>query len=75
MARNTAWGNKAYSETRSNGGSKSEAKQASAEASERYSQHTQERQFGRCGSDNSDASDFDSHTNGNGTNWHVADDL
>lgn len=75
MGKNTAWGNNAYKETRSNGGSKSEAKQASSEATERYHKHTQERQFGNCKSHNSNESDFDSEINGSGTNWHTSDDL
>jgi hypothetical protein len=75
MGKNTAWGNNAYKETRSNGGSKSEAKQASSEATERYHQHTQERQFGNCKSHNSNESDFNSEINGSGTNWHTSEDL
>jgi hypothetical protein len=75
MGKNTAWGNNAYKETRHNGGSKEEAKKASIEASERYYQKTRDRQFGKCGDYNSNESDFDSDVNGNGTNWHLADDL
>ena len=72
MGKNTAWGNNAYRETRSSGGSKSEA---SSEATDRYHQHTQERQFGNCKSHESNESDFDSEINGSGTNWHTSDDL
>ena len=75
MGKNTAWGNNAYKESRSNGGSKSEAKQASSEATERYHQQTQERQFVNCKSHDSNDSDFDSEMNGSGTNWHTSDDL
>mgnify|MGYP003634081418 CR=1 len=47
MGNNTAWGNKAYKEKRSNGGSKQEAKKASKEASESYWDREADRQFGR----------------------------
>lgn len=73
MGRNTAWGNNAYKETRSNGGSKQEAKQASSEATERYHQQTRDRQFGNCGSQDNDVSDFNNTINDG--SWHTSDDL
>lgn len=73
--RNTAWGNTAYKETKRNGGTKSECKQASLEATEKYHKHTQQRQFGSDKNYESKNHDFDSDINGNGTRWHTADDL
>jgi hypothetical protein len=75
MSKNTAWGNKAYKKARHNGGSKEEAKQASAQATERYHQQTRERQFGFCKDYNFDGHDFDSSINGNGAGWHLSEDL
>lgn len=73
MAKNTAWGNKAYNEIRRNGGSKEEAKEAASKATEAYYQHTIERQFGNIVSYNNDVSDFNNDIN-NGS-WHTSEDL
>lgn len=73
MGKNTAWGQKAYKETMKSTGSKSEAKQAQSEATEKYHQQTRERQFGNCSSNDNDVSDFDNSAN-NGA-WHTSDDL
>lgn len=75
MGKNTAWGNSAYRETRSNGGSKEEARSASSAASESYYSATRERQFGNTRSSEHDHSDFNSSVNGNGTHWHDSSDL
>lgn len=75
MGRNTAWGNNAYKETKQNGGSKEECKNAASIASDRYWEQTRQRQFGNCGNSSNDNSDFDSDANGNGTRWHDSDDL
>ncbi len=72
MAKNTAWGNNAYKEVRHSGGSKTEAREASANASRAYSEHTQARQFGGSSSDNN-VSDFNNSANDG--SWHTANDL
>lgn len=51
MGNNTAWGNRAYKETRKNGGSKQEAKEAAKKASELYWRKTADRQFGKGSGD------------------------
>jgi hypothetical protein len=70
--KNTAWGNKAYKETRRNGGSKQQAKQAANNASERYYNQIRERQFSNS-NDYGDVSDFNNSKN-NGS-WHTSEDL
>lgn len=71
--KNTAWGNKAYKETRANGGSKEQARIASANASDKYTKHVQQQQFGKKSSFESNANNFnDSKNDGS---WHTADDL
>jgi hypothetical protein len=72
MAKNTAWGNNAYKEVRHSGGSKAEAREASANASKAYGEHTQARQFNGRSSDN-DVSDFSNSANDGA--WHTAKDL
>jgi hypothetical protein len=73
MSKNTAWGNKAYKETRVNGGSKEDARSASQSASESYSKHIQQQQFGNSSSYESDNTDYNNPIN-NGS-WHTANDL
>lgn len=75
MGRNTAWGNKAYKEVRSSGGSKDEARQASQEATEKYYAKVRSDQSRIAGHYEDDKHDFDSSFNGEGTNWHTAEDL
>lgn len=71
--KNTAWGNKAYKETRANGGSKEAARIASSNASEKYTKHVQQQQFGKNRSFESDVSKFNDSKN-DGC-WHTSDDL
>ncbi len=73
MGKNTAWGNKAYSEVRSNGGSKEQAREASNQASESYRQHVQENQFGGCGSHDNDMSDVNNSANDGA--WHTSENV
>jgi len=73
MSKNTAWGNKAYNETRRSGGSKEQAREASSKASEAFHKHIQANQFERRGSYVNDVSDFNNSINDG--SWHTADDL
>ena len=71
--KNTSWGNKAYKATRANGGSKQEAKIASANASDKYIKHVQQQQFGKNRSFESNINNFNDSKN-DGC-WHTSDDL
>lgn len=74
MGKNTSWGNKAYRETRANGGSKEESKQASQRANQLYHEKIIERQFGKLDPNHdNDLSDFNNSINDG--SWHTSDDL
>jgi len=73
MGKSSAAGNRAYKETRSNGGSKEQCKQASKEADERYYQKVRENQFGRIKGRDNNVSDFNNPINDG--SWHTSDDL
>jgi hypothetical protein len=74
MSKNTAWGNKAYKESRAEGGSKAEARAASESASAAYTEHVQNQQFGRASSNFNENLHSANHSKNDGA-WHTAEDL
>lgn len=69
----TSWANKAYSETRKNGGTKEEARVASKEAREGYIQHVRNQQARY--SDDYDSNVYDENHEVNDGGWHTGSDL
>lgn len=69
----TSWANKAYSETRKNGGTKEEARIASKEAREEYIQHVRNQQARY--SDDYDSNVYDENHEVNDGGWHTGSDL
>jgi len=63
MGNNTAWGQNAYRESRRNGGSKEDAKEAQSIASEKYYAHVKNQQYSRVSSDYEDDDSDDRYNN------------
>lgn len=70
----TSWANKAYNETRKNGGTKEEARIASKEAREEYIQHVINQQARHSG-DDCDCNIYDEDHEVNDGGWHTGSDL
>lgn len=70
----TSWANKAYSETRKNGGTKEEARIASKDAREKYIQHVINQQAKYSGGDY-DCNIGDQNHEINNGRWHTSSDL
>lgn len=68
----------AYNNARREGKSKEEAREIQQQAKSEYWEKRHQREFGgkkkECDHYNEE-SDFDSDLNGNGTNWHTAEDI